>query len=414
MKHFTKLAVLATLATALSSATAYSQETLSMWSRQGEALPALVEAFNASHETQIDLQLVPADQMVQKYATSAAGGSAPDLIGLDLIFTPAFAAAGQLEDLTTWAEELPYFNELSKAHIEAGSYQDKIYGLPLLAEASVLIWNKELFRQAGLDPEKAPSNWAEIEAAAAAIDGLGGDINGFYFAGACGGCNAFTFLPLVWASGGDIFAEGGTIVTLDTPQMHDAVNFYRGMIEKGYVPESAETDNGTNWLTSFSAGNIGISQSGAFAIGSLNADYPDLDYGLTFLPGKEGGRSSFGGGDNFAVSAGRGEKRQAIAEFMNFLYSVEGQTILAGHGSLPTRADVAAEALADQDPRYAIAAEAMSIGRTPSSPVYNDLINSPTGPWSQMLTEAFFGEDPDGAIAFAQETMQSIVDGFGR
>jgi multiple sugar transport system substrate-binding protein len=87
---------------------------------------------------------------------------------------------------------------------------------------------------------------------------------------------------------------------------------------------------------------------------------------------------------------------------------------MAGHGSLPTRADVAAEALKDQDPRYAIAAEAMSIGRTPSSPVYNDLINSPTGPWAQMLTEAFFGDDPDGAIAYAQETMQGIVDGFGQ
>jgi multiple sugar transport system substrate-binding protein len=142
-------------------------------------------------------------------------------------------------------------------------------------------------RQAGLDPEKAPASWAEIEAAAGAVDALGGDINGFYFAGACGGCNAFTFLPLVWASGGDIFAEGGAKVTLDTPQMHDAVNFYRSMIEKGYVPESAETDNGTNWLTSFTSGNIGVSQSGAFAIGTLNREYPDLDYGVTFLPGKD-------------------------------------------------------------------------------------------------------------------------------
>jgi multiple sugar transport system substrate-binding protein len=405
---------LSVLTLALTSTTAFAQETLTMWSRQGAALPALVEAFNAAHETQVDLQLVTADQMVQKYATSAAGGSAPDLIGLDLIFTPAFAAAGQLEDITAWAQERPYFDQLSKAHIEAGTYEDKIYGMPLLAEGSVLIYNKDLFRQAGLDPEKAPASWAEIEAAAGAVDALGGDINGFYFAGACGGCNAFTFLPLVWASGGDIFAEGGAKVTLDTPQMHDAVNFYRSMIEKGYVPESAETDNGTNWLTSFTSGNIGVSQSGAFAIGTLNREYPDLDYGVTFLPGKDGGRSSFGGGDNFAVTAGRADKRAAIEEFMDFLYSVEGQKILAGEGSLPTRADVAEEALADQDPRYAIAAEAMSIGRTPSSPVYNDLINSPTGPWTQMLTEAFFGDDPDGAIAQAQETMQSIVDGFGR
>lgn len=415
MKRASTAAVLAAISIALISGTAQAQETLTMWSRQGNALPALVEAFNGAHETQVDLQLVPADQMVQKYATSAAGGSAPDIIGLDLIYTPAFAAAGQLEDLTAFAQGLSYFDQLSKAHVEAGTYEGKIYGLPLLAEGSVLIWNKGLFREAGLDPEKAPTNWAEIEAAAAAVDALGGDINGFYFAGACGGCNAFTFLPLVWASGGDIFADGGATVTLDTPQMHDAINFFRDMVAKGYVPESAETDSGSTWLSTFASGNIGISQSGAFAIGSLNNDYPEIEYGITFLPGKDGGRSSFGGGDNFAISAGHSaDKLDAITEFVNFLYSVEGQTIMAGHGSLPTRADVATEALKDQDPRYAIAAEAMSIGRTPSSPVYNDLINSPTGPWAQMLTEAFFGDDPAGAIAYAQETMQGIVDGFGQ
>jgi hypothetical protein len=31
-----------------------------------------------------------------------------------------------------------------------------------------------------------------------------------------------------------------------------------------------------------------------------------------------------------------------------------------------------------------------------------------------MLTEAFFGDDPAGAITYAQETMQGIVDGFGQ
>ena len=392
----------------------FAQETITMWSRQGSALPALVEAFNAAHDNKVDLQLVPSDQMVQKYATSAAGGSAPDIIGLDLVYTPAFAASGQLEDLTSFAQGLAYYDQLSKAHIEAGTYDGKIYGMPLLAEASVLLWNKALFEKAGLDPQTPPTNWAEMEAAAAAVDALGGDINGFYFPGACGGCNAFTFLPLVWASGGDIFADGGKKATLDTPQMHDAINFYRTMVEKGYVPDGAETDSGSNWLSTFAAGNIGISQSGAFSIGILNNEYPDVDYGVTFIPGKDGDRSSFGGGDNFAVSAGRADKLPAITEFVDFLYSVEGQTILAGGGSLPTRADVAAEALKDQDPHYAIAAEAMSIGRTPSSPVYNDLINSPTGPWAQMLTEAFFGDDPDGAIAFAQETMQTIIDNYGK
>ena len=39
----------------------------------------------------------------------------------------------------------------------------RIYALPMSADASVLLWNKKLFKQAGLDPEKGPTNWAEIE-----------------------------------------------------------------------------------------------------------------------------------------------------------------------------------------------------------------------------------------------------------
>jgi len=145
------------------------------------------------------------------------------------------------------------------------------------------------------------------------------------------------------------------------------------------------------------------------AIGALNTQYPNVDYGVTFLPGKDGGWSSFAGGDNFVVTKGT-TKLAVVKEFLDFAYSLEGQTILAKYGSLPVRGDIAKEALKDLDPRYQIAAEAMAKGRTPYSVVFNDLINSANGPWTQMVNEVFFGDDVDGAIANAQETMQSIID----
>jgi multiple sugar transport system substrate-binding protein len=372
-------------------------------------MPQIVEAFNKSHENQIKLDLIPNNELVQKYATSAAGGSAPDGLSLDLIYTPAFAAAGQLEDITDWAKSLPYFKELSPAHVKTGTYQDKIYGLPFSADSSVLIWNKDLFKKAGLDPEQGPTNFADIAAKAEKVAALGGDIKGFYFSGACGGCNIFTFTPLIWASGGDILSEDGSKATLDSPQMRDAIALYRGMVEKGLVPEGAKTDSGANFFAAFAGGNIGIAPSGAFAIGALNTQYPDIDYGVTFLPGKEGGSSSFAGGDNFVVTKGT-PKLAVLKEFLDFAYSLEGQTLLASRGSLPVRGDIAKEALKDLDPRYQIAAEAMAKGRTPYSVVFNDIINSANGPWAQMVNEVFFGDDVDGAIANAQETMQGIID----
>jgi multiple sugar transport system substrate-binding protein len=410
MKKLTSL--LAATATLLSmTALASAAETANIWVRSDGSnfMPQIVEAFNKSHENQIKLDIIPNNELVQKYATSAAGGSAPDGLSLDLIYTPAFAAAGQLEDITDWAKSLPYFKELSPAHVKTGTYQDKIYGLPFSADSSVLIWNKDLFKKAGLDPEQGPTNFADIAAKAEKVAALGGDIKGFYFSGACGGCNIFTFTPLIWASGGDILSEDGSKATLDTPQMRDAIALYRGMVEKGLVPEGAKTDTGANFFASLATGNVGISPSGAFAIGALNTQYPDIDYGVTFLPGKDGGSSSFAGGDNFVVTKGS-PKLAVLKEFLEFAYSLEGQTLLASRGSLPVRGDIAKEALKDLDPRYQIAAEAMAKGRTPYSVVFNDIINSANGPWAQMVNEVFFGDDVDGSLANAQETMQSIID----
>ncbi|RUZ96354.1 extracellular solute-binding protein, partial [Mesorhizobium sp. M7A.F.Ca.US.001.02.1.1] len=230
-----------------------------------------------------------------------------------------------------------------------------------------------------------------------------------YFSGNCGGCNIFTFTPLIWASGGDILSEDGSKATLDSPQLRGAIDLYRSMVKKDLVPAGAQTDTGANFFAAFAAGNIGISPSGAFAIGALNTQYPDIDYGVTFLPGKDSGWSSFAGGDNFVVTKGT-TKLPVVKEFLDFAYSLEGQTILAKYGSLPVRGDIAKDALKDLDPRYQIAAEAMAKGKTPYSVVFNDLINSANGPWTQMINEVFFGDDVDGAIANAQETMQSIID----
>ena len=69
---------------------------------------------------------------------------------------------------------------------------------------------------------------------------LGEDTYGFYFSGACAGCNAFTFLPLIWASGGDVLSEDATTPTLEDPAVRAALEFYHQMWADGLMP--ARTD----------------------------------------------------------------------------------------------------------------------------------------------------------------------------
>lgn len=401
-------------ATALISASmisAASAETISMWVRSGigDSFKEVVKAYNAGHENKVELTEVPFAELVQKYATAIAGGQAPDALSLDLIYTPAFAAAGQLEDLTDWSKALPYFNSLSPSHVKLGTYEDKIYGLPLTVETSIFAWNKDLYEKAGLDPEKAPKTWEEITANAEKIRALGGDTYGFYFSGGgCGGCMIFTFTPLTWGAGADILSADGKTATLDTPQMRKAVDIYRNMVEKDLVPAGAASDNGVNFL-SFTNGKIGQQSLGAFAIGTLVTQHPEIDFGVTLIPGVDGKPSSFAGGDNFVVTKGT-PRLEEVKEFLEYTYSPEGQKIMANFGSLPTRGDIANEVLEGLDPRLKVGMEAIAVAQTPYTLQFNDLINSANGPWATFTNAAIYGDDVDGAFSNAQDEMQSIID----
>ena len=96
--------------------------------------------------------------MVPKLAQAIASGDVPDLMGLDLIYGPQFASAGQLEDITDLIGSDPTLETISDGHRAVATWDDQLYGVPLYQDVSVLFWNKGLFTQAGLDPEKPPTN----------------------------------------------------------------------------------------------------------------------------------------------------------------------------------------------------------------------------------------------------------------
>ncbi|MET0748116.1 MAG: sugar ABC transporter substrate-binding protein [Rhizobium sp.] len=406
-----RLLVATSVAVLCLASAASAAEKIDMWVRSGigDAFKKVVEAYNAGHENQVVATEVPYSELVQKYATAIAGGQAPDALSMDLIYTPAFAAADQLEDLTAWAKTLPYFSSLSPSHVRLGTYKDHIYGLPLSVETSVFAWNKDLYKKAGLDPEKAPTTWDEIAANAEKIHKLGADIYGFYFSGGgCGGCMIFTFTPLVWGAGADILSADGKTATLDTPQMRKAVGIYRDMVKKDLVPAGAASDNGANFL-SFTNGKIGQQSLGAFAIGTLVTQHPDIDFGVTLIPGVDGKPSSFAGGDNFVITKGS-KKIEAVKDFLQFIYSMDGQKVMAQYGSLPTRGDIAEQVLEGLDPRMKVGLQAIAVAKTPYTLQFNDLINSANGPWASFTNAAIFGDDENAAFANAQAEMQSIID----
>jgi multiple sugar transport system substrate-binding protein len=383
--------------------------TITIWARDAEKtfMSQLVDAYNQSHKAQAKLSIIPSAQFVQKFGTAAASGSAPDVAAIDLVFLPYFASQGALQDITDLANALPYHDSLSPAHRKLATYQGKTYALPFTAEASVLYYNKDLFKKAGLDPSRPPTTTADILADAKKIRALGNGYYGFAFAGACGGCNIFEFTPHIWASGGDVLSSDGKKAMLDTPQVTDALQFYRDMYTAGVMPPAVKTDSGNSQAPTFSSGKLGMTPLGAFAVSTFKA--AKVNFGVTPLPGKDGGTASFAGGDEIAIPSGSNNK-PAAQEFVKWATGEAAQTVLAKQGIVPVRTDLVDKIYAPLDPRYKVFGDMMAKGKTPYSVVENAIFNDNNGPWIKMINQAVFTGDIKGAQATGQKAAQALID----
>lgn len=408
-----RMAITLSMSAAIALPTAAFAETLSMYSRGGGAATAaqnMIDLWNASHEDKIELTVIPGNQMVTKLATSVLAGDVPDLVSFDLIFMPDFMRAGYLVDLTDELSADPNQAKVAQAFRDLASYEGRLYGTGFTPDVSILLYNKDLFRKAGLDPESPPKTLAQIEEYATKIRDSDPNVYGYYLSGSCGGCNIFTQGPMMWASGATLLPTSGDAPALEGPGVREVLQMLRNMWEKGVIPESAEADTGANFQATFETGIIGMQGSGGFAIASLKTNHPEIDFGIAPLPGIEAGQaSSFVGGDVIAIPTGAKHPEIAL-EFIKWQLTDEAQLEgLAKNLNLPSRSDLADNAYFKAEPRYITTAEAVGIGRTPWAFHFNEMVNADSSPWLVMVQTAVFDGDIDGAIETAREALKAIA-----
>ena len=370
-----------------------------------------VDTWNANNDSQIELTVVPGGtEFVTKMGAAIAAGEQPDIASIDLIFTPVFSSTGQLVDITDLVQALPFVDDLTPAHMRLGMYEGRNYAVPTAVDGSFIVYNKDLFQQAGLDPDDPPSNWEEFLDAARAVNDLGDDIYGYWFSGACAGCLGFIHMPFVWANGGGFFSDDYSEATISNePAMRDMLELFRTMWEEGLLPEGAAMDNGANFVGAFAGGNIGMAGVGNFAIPTFVNDHPDLNFGVFHIPGKDGGSSSFAGGDVIAIPAGTEHVEEAW-RFIAWTLSEEVQLeIYAANGQIPVRLSLVDNEYFAGDERQHAAASALAVGHAPWSTVFPRLFNDPNGPWLEMFQVGVLDGDIDGALEVAQERFTQIM-----
>jgi ABC-type glycerol-3-phosphate transport system substrate-binding protein len=130
---------------------------------EAEAMRAVVADFNASQD-RIFVKFTPVSQIDRKMMLATAGGVPPDVAGLYAWVLPVYAENNALMPLDEMACEAGIRGgDYIDVFWEMCHYRGQLWSLPTTPGSVGLIWNKKMFRDAGLDPERPPASIAELE-----------------------------------------------------------------------------------------------------------------------------------------------------------------------------------------------------------------------------------------------------------
>ena len=365
--------------------------TLTLWTRAPLEKQAnlLVDAYNASHQNKVELTVTPNDDYVAKVGAAAGAGGLPDLFAADIVYIPSWVQQGLFQDISANIDGLPFKDTINKGHLAAGTYEDKEYILPFVLDLSMLFWNKDLFREAGLDPEKPPASLQEYAAAAKKIQDLGKpDTYGTATGLNCGGCLVFTWFPTVWAAGEQVMSPDGTQSLLASPAATQVYDVWRDLWASGAVLPSSRDEAGPTWTAGFTEGKVGLQ----FYPATLLSSTQGFDVGVAGIPGPTGGSSTFVGGDGIGVSKDS-EKAAQAWNFLSWLMSEDAQVeVLAKDLDVVSRSDLTDNRYAVSDPRLVTINEVATKGETPVATNFQQAFNATNSPWLTLVRDAVLGD----------------------
>lgn len=258
--------------------------------------------FESQHKgVKVDVQFVPWTAAHQKFVTSVAGGSGPDVAEMGTTWTPEFAATGGLADLTDKVSSWDLKDKQTPGLMDSVSYNGKQYGIPWYAGVRSLIYRSDLLQKAGVAP---PKTWDDLVAAATKIQKQNKGVYGF----AASGSNQYALYPFIWEAGGNIAEKSGDSwkATIDSPEAQKGISFFTGlMTQHNLSPKAAATWNAKDQVANFQLGKIAMMIGGQWETKTILKGAPGLQgkIGSVEIPVMNAGdqSKSFAGGSNLVV-----------------------------------------------------------------------------------------------------------------
>jgi len=273
--------------------------TVKFWHVWGGDRQPLIEKIIANFQTaapglKVEHTVLSQQGLQEKYLTAIAGGQPPDVIMLVTRDLPSFASRGALRgvDDLIQRDKLDVKGTFYAGDLALSTYQSKLYGLPLTpgGGGNLVFWNKAIFKEVGLDPEKGPKTWTEFsDYAKKTTKGSGGNFDriGSLFYVSDG--NWFK----VWAANnaGELYSPDGLTVRFDAKEnvealqyMYDNLNTLYGGYTKIRSFATEPGPGGGEGNQSFFQGKLAMHFSGVFHFLQLSKEAPNLQYGVTIFP----------------------------------------------------------------------------------------------------------------------------------
>lgn len=257
-----------------------------------------------------------------KVATAVQGGNSPDLAVLLSTDLYTLISMNAIEDLTPKfsKEYLDGFYEAFMGNTKSG---DTVWSIPFQRSTIVMYYNKELFKQAGLDPEKAPANWTELRefAQKLTVKDAQGKVTQWGLEIPSTGYQYWMLQALSLQNGDNIMSNDGKEVYFDKPHVEEALQFYVDLGRKDKVmPEGA-----IEWATVPSDFISGKTAMMFHTTGNLTKVKNDanFDFGVAFLPANKQFGSPTGGGNLYVFKDIPEENKEAAIKFIEFLTTPE-------------------------------------------------------------------------------------------
>ena len=373
---------------------------ITLWTRSPLERQAknLVEAYNKSHKNQVKLEIIPNDDMEGKVGGASQTDSLPDILAGDVVRIPYWASEGIFTDITKQIDGLDNKADLQQGHIEAGTVDGAEYTLPFITDVSVMVWNKNLYKEAGLDPEQGPKSIDQFVEQAKKVAALNKDgVAGSYLAGQSGGALVFDLFPSVWADGESVMNKDGSEATLDNDSMKGVLDAYKELANTtNGLGAGSKEETGATWTAPFANGKIGVMPYPNTSTTALFDAEKDggFEVGVAPIPGtKEGKTSTFLGGDAMGIS----KDSKHVAQAWNFLYwlmqSDAQKEVFADQGDTASNIQTLKTAYKDADPRIQTINSVIidGNGQTPKSPAFNEAFNAAGSPWQLLVQNAVWG-----------------------